>query len=61
MITAYISYRNGDFKAFDFPTLTSALETVRQTLEVGDVFFIKEGTTVLAKGRIEDYKGSYDE
>ena len=61
MITAYITYVDRTQKTIEFNTLSSALETVRSSLDVGDSFIIREGKTLLAKGKIEKYKeGNYE-
>ena len=61
MITAYIIYSDRTQKTIDFTTLSSALEVVRSSLDVGDSFMIREGNTLLAKGKIEEYKeGNYE-
>ena len=61
MITAYIIYIDRTQKVLEFNTLSSALETVRSSLDVGDSFIIREGNTLLAKGKIEEYKeGNYE-
>jgi|688.fasta_scaffold261333_1 hypothetical protein len=41
-----------------FDTLTNALVFARSK-EIGTSFFIKEGTTLLAKGKIEKYKEKF--
>jgi hypothetical protein len=61
MITAYVTYKDNTVESFTFDKLSVALHKVRTTLEVGDSFVIREGKTLLAKGRIENYKEKFYE
>ena len=59
MITATITYANKMKEVIEFTALSDALQKVRSKLEVGDSFVIREGSTLLAKGVMEDFKESY--
>ena len=61
MITAYITHSDNSTKVLVFNSLSVALDTVRTKLEVGDSFVIREGKTLLAKGKIENYKEKFYE
>ena len=61
MITAYITYSDNSTKVLVFNSLSVALDTVRTKLEVGDSFVIREDKTLLAKGKIENYKEKFYE
>jgi hypothetical protein len=61
MITAYVTYKDNTVESFTFDKLSVALNKVRTTLEVGDSFVIREGKTLLAKGKIENYKEKFYE
>jgi hypothetical protein len=59
MITVYTTFLKITV-ANNFDTLTDALAFARKH-EIGTSFLIKEEDTVLAKGKIEDYKETFNE
>jgi hypothetical protein len=57
MITAEITYCNKFTSTIKYTSFSIALEKVRAMLDIGDSYKIYEGDILLAKGRIEKYKG----
>jgi hypothetical protein len=59
MIKAYITYSDKTTSVKIYKSLATALEELRENLDIGDSFVIREGKTLLAKCSIVDYKGEY--
>jgi hypothetical protein len=57
MITVYLTFKKR-ISEYSFQTLTEALVFAR-TKDIGTSFQIREGKTLLAKGKIEDLKDWY--
>jgi hypothetical protein len=57
MITVTLTFKK-TITQYSFPSLTEALVFARSS-EVGTSFQIREGKTLLAKGKIEDLRGDY--
>jgi hypothetical protein len=57
MITVILAFKK-TITQYSFPSLTEALVFARSS-EVGTSFQIREGKTLLAKGKIEDLRGDY--
>lgn len=59
MITVTLKFKKS-ITQYEFPSLTEALIFARSS-DIGTSFQIREGKTLLAKGKIEDYKeGKYE-
>lgn len=59
MIEAYITYSDKTTKIKIYKSLANALEELRDDLDIGDSFVIREGKVVLARCYIEDFKGYF--
>lgn len=57
MITVIITYTDRTNVTKNYNSLAEALSNCKSSLDVGDSFRIYEGTTLLASGLMEEYKG----